>query len=64
MSFHFRLYRTESGLEVHFATNYLGFFLLSNLLLSLISTSGENGIRVKNVTGDFMKKLPVCTKDR
>lgn len=34
-----RLYRTESGLEVHFATNYLGFFLLSNLLLSLISTS-------------------------
>ena len=35
-----RLYKTETGLEVHFATNYLGFFLLSNLLLTLLSTSG------------------------
>ncbi|XP_016419818.1 dehydrogenase/reductase SDR family member on chromosome X [Sinocyclocheilus rhinocerous] len=35
--------RTEDGFETHFATNYLGHFLLTCLLLDSLVHSGKNG---------------------
>ncbi|XP_016107536.1 dehydrogenase/reductase SDR family member on chromosome X [Sinocyclocheilus grahami] len=35
--------RTEDGLETHFATNYLGHFLLTRLLLDSLAHSGKDG---------------------
>ncbi len=35
--------RTEDGFETHFATNYLGHFLLTRLLLDSLVHSGKDG---------------------
>lgn len=35
--------RTEDGFEFHFSLNYLSHFLLTNMLLDLLKTSGRQG---------------------
>ncbi|EEC67394.1 hypothetical protein OsI_34552 [Oryza sativa Indica Group] len=45
--------RSVDGLELHFATNYIGHFLLTNLLMeNMKSTSSESGVegRIVNVS--------------
>ncbi|XP_029985401.1 polyprenol dehydrogenase isoform X4 [Sphaeramia orbicularis] len=44
--------QTEDGLEFHLCLNYLGHFLLTNLLLDLLKTSGRQGrcARVVNMS--------------
>jgi len=44
--------RTEDGFELHFTLNYLGHFLLTNLLLDTLKRSGRHGAgsRVVNMS--------------
>jgi NAD(P)-dependent dehydrogenase (short-subunit alcohol dehydrogenase family) len=41
--------KTEDGIESQFATNYIGHFLLTNLLMGKLQAAGE-GARVVNLT--------------
>lgn len=44
--------RTEEGFEFHFVLNYLGHFLLTNLLLDILKRSGRPGFcsRIVNMS--------------
>ncbi|GAB4857639.1 hypothetical protein Ancab_015545 [Ancistrocladus abbreviatus] len=66
---------TEEGIEMTFATNYLGHFLLTKLLLNkMIETAKTTGVqgRIVNVsssihswfTGDMFQYLALISKDR
>ncbi|KAI3867302.1 hypothetical protein MKW98_001736 [Papaver atlanticum] len=66
---------TEDGIEMTFATNYLGHFLLTNLLLNkMIDTAKETGVqgRIVNVSssihswfsGDGLGYLELITKNK
>ncbi|KAI3843369.1 hypothetical protein MKX03_030470 [Papaver bracteatum] len=66
---------TEDGIEMTFATNYLGHFLLTNLLLNkMIETAKETGVqgRIVNVSssihswfsGDGLGYLELITKNK
>ncbi|KAL0016084.1 hypothetical protein SO802_003153 [Lithocarpus litseifolius] len=66
---------SEDGVEMTFATNYLGHFLLTNLLLNrLIATAKKTGFqgRIVNVSssihgwfsGDLIRYLGVITRDK
>ncbi|KAI7752824.1 hypothetical protein M8C21_010904 [Ambrosia artemisiifolia] len=66
---------TEDGIETTFATNYLGHFLLTKLLLKkMISTAKTTGVqgRIVNVTsgihtwfsGDLIRSLGQITRDK
>ncbi|RZC91468.1 hypothetical protein C5167_027531 [Papaver somniferum] len=66
---------TEDGIEMTFATNYLGHFLLTNLLLNkMIETEKETGVqgRIVNVSssihswfsGDGLGYLELITKNK
>ncbi|KAI3961984.1 hypothetical protein MKW92_039460 [Papaver armeniacum] len=66
---------TEDGIEMTFATNYLGHFLLTNLLLNkMIQTAKETGVqgRIVNVSssihswfsGDGLGYLELITKNK
>ncbi|XP_026424638.1 short-chain dehydrogenase TIC 32, chloroplastic-like [Papaver somniferum] len=66
---------TEDGIEMTFATNYLGHFLLTNLLLNkMIETTKETGVqgRIVNVSssihswfsGDGLGYLELITKNK
>ena len=52
--FNFKLQRTEEGLETMFAVNYLGSFLLLNLLLEIIKESTPS--RIVIVSSDIYKQ--------
>jgi NAD(P)-dependent dehydrogenase (short-subunit alcohol dehydrogenase family) len=41
--------KTEDGIESQFGTNYIGHFLLTNLLIERIQAAGE-GARIVNLT--------------
>ena len=41
--------KTEDGIESQFATNYVGHFLLTNLLMERLLTAGD-GARIVNIT--------------
>lgn len=41
--------KTEDGIESQFATNYIGHFLLTNLLMEKLKAAG-NGTRIVNLT--------------
>ena len=45
------LWRTEDGIEMHFGVNYLGHFLLTNLLLDRLTEAPA--ARIINVAADF-----------
>jgi NAD(P)-dependent dehydrogenase (short-subunit alcohol dehydrogenase family) len=53
---------TKGGVEMQFATNHLGPFLLTNLLLPLMST-GKGGARVVNTSSEAHRISPVRFSD-
>jgi NAD(P)-dependent dehydrogenase (short-subunit alcohol dehydrogenase family) len=53
---------TEEGVEMQFATNHLGPFLLSNLLLPFMKT-GNRGARVVNTSSEAHRISPVRFSD-
>jgi NAD(P)-dependent dehydrogenase (short-subunit alcohol dehydrogenase family) len=53
---------TEGGVEMQFATNHLGPFLLTNLLLPFMST-GKGGTRVVNTSSETHRISPVRFSD-
>jgi NAD(P)-dependent dehydrogenase (short-subunit alcohol dehydrogenase family) len=53
---------TEEGVEMQFATNHLGPFLLTNLLLPYMKI-GNRGIRVVNTSSEAHRISPVRFSD-
>jgi NAD(P)-dependent dehydrogenase (short-subunit alcohol dehydrogenase family) len=53
---------TEGGVEMQFATNHLGPFLLTNVLLPLMRT-GKGGARVVNTSSEAHRISPVRFSD-
>ncbi len=53
---------TEGGVEMQFATNHLGPFLLTNLLLPFMRT-GKGGARVVNTSSEAHRISPVRFSD-
>ncbi|KAI1728369.1 short chain dehydrogenase domain-containing protein [Ditylenchus destructor] len=48
---------TPEGIEIHFATNYLGHFLLTNLLMEYMAPDA----RILNVTSSYYEKVDTLT---
>jgi NAD(P)-dependent dehydrogenase (short-subunit alcohol dehydrogenase family) len=54
----FNLYTNRDGIEITFATNYLGHFLLTNLLLeTLLASAPARVINISSIAHIFAKKI-------